>query len=176
MRRDGFWGDGNLLGFGMVRSFAPILGTLVMAVAVQAQNLNEAPKEAPLLVVRGVGAQVYRCDATTSTWVLDHPDADLVDKGGKVVGHHDAGPSWHYQDGSSVQGAVIGKADATEAGAIPWLELRATGSQGTGVLSRVGLIRRTETHGGVAPTSGCKPGDASLRVPYSATYSFYGRP
>jgi hypothetical protein len=133
-----------------------------------------------LLTLEGRGVQVYRCDGTSAAagWVLDHPEADLLDSRRKVVGHHDAGPSWRLEDGSSVKGEVIQKTEADEPRAIPWLVLRATAHQGTGLLAGVETIRRTKTHGGVAPVQGCdgSMAGATVRVPYTALYTFYGKP
>jgi len=133
-----------------------------------------------LLTLEGRGVQVYRCDgaSTPAAWVLDHPEADLLDTRRKVVGHHDAGPSWHLEDGSTVQGEVIERTEAEERGAIPWLLLRATVHEGTGLLAGVATIRRTQTHGGAAPVQGCDRSmtGATVRVPYTAIYTFYGKP
>ncbi len=96
----------------------------------------------------------------------------------KVVGHHDAGPSWRLDDGSSLRDELLDKKPAPEPGAVPWLLLRATTHEGIGALAGVETIRRTQTHGGVAPLQGCDSAmaNATVRVPYTATYTFYGKP
>jgi hypothetical protein len=73
---------------------------------------------------------------------------------------------------------VVEKMVAAEPRAIPWLLLRVTSHQGSGMLANVATIRRTETHGGVAPAQGCDSSmvGATVRVPYTATYTFYGKP
>ncbi len=134
---------------------------------------------AALLTLQGRGVQVYRCDEVpTPAWVLDHPEADLLNTKAKVVGHHDAGPSWRLEDGSAVEGLVVEKTVAPEPGAIPWLLLRVTAHQGIGLLSVAETIRRTQTQGGLAPVQGCDASmlGATVRVPYTATYTFYGKP
>src|SRR5258708_34502807 len=99
----------------------------------------------------------------------------LFDRQGRQVGTHFGGPTWKLDDGSAVVGEVVARADAPEAGAIPWLVLRAKSHDGSGALSRVAYIRRAETKGGAAPKGGC---DAS-RVPeqalmrYSESYQFF---
>jgi hypothetical protein len=143
--------------------------------------LPAQPRNGPLLLtLQGRGVQVYRCDAVGSspTWVLDHPEADLMNDKQKVVGHHDAGPSWHLDDGSAIKGELLEKTPSAEPGAISWLLLRATTHEGTGALADVTTIRRTQTHGGVAPLQGCDNSmvGATVRVPYTATYTFYGKP
>ena len=64
----------------------------------------------------------------------------------------------------------------TEVNSVAWLLVGAKAGTATGKLADVKFIRRTETHGGVAPESGCQStGDAgkTARIPYTATYTFY---
>ncbi len=70
------------------------------------------------------------------------------------------------------------KTDSPESGSIPWLLLRVTEHEGEGALAGAETIRRTETHGGVAPGQGCDAAKAgaTVRVPYAAVYTFYGKP
>ncbi len=62
---------------------------------------------------------------------------------------------------------------------IPWLLLAATPSGATnGALSKITLVRRSDTHGGNALSTGC---DAQhdgkiFRAHYTATYTFYTQP
>jgi uncharacterized protein DUF3455 len=71
-------------------------------------------------------------------------------------------------------GALQASVPAPEAGAIPWLLLRATTRAGDGVLSGVDFIQRIRTEGGVAPAGACDPAaDATVAVPYRARYVFY---
>jgi hypothetical protein len=48
--------------------------------------------------------------------------------------------------------------------------------QGRGILADAAFIRRTDTKGGVAPTTGCDAGHISeqVRMRYSASYQFFG--
>jgi hypothetical protein len=131
-----------------------------------------------VLQAKGDGVQIYACtDAPGGAkWVLKGPDANLVDAAGKTIGSHFAGPTWKLEDGGQVQGELIASRTAPEAGAVAWLLLRAKAGTATGSLADVALIRRTETHGGAAPASGCaSAADAgkTVRVPYTATYTFY---
>jgi len=45
----------------------------------------------------------------------------------------------------------------------------------TGILTTVDFIRRSDTHGGIAPTTGCDAQhvNENARIPYTATYTFY---
>lgn len=131
-----------------------------------------------VLQANGDGVQIYTCtDAPGGLkWVLKAPDAKLLDSSGKVIGHHFAGPTWKLEDGGQVQGELMASRPAPEAGSVAWLLLRAKAGTATGTLAGVAFIRRTETHGGVAPASGCESsGDAgkTVQIPYTARYTFY---
>jgi hypothetical protein len=139
------------------------------------------PASAVLLFELGArGDQIYTCatkpeNPDAYVWTFQAPQAELFNDHGEVVGSHFAGPTWQAQDGSSVKGAVVARADAPSKNAIPWLLLAATPQDGDGVFSTITHIQRLETKGGVAPTKGCAVTNAGeeVRVPYKATYAFY---
>lgn len=163
----------------MVRSrqFSLVLA-LAFTVAAQAQSQTEPPAtQHAVLTVLGKGVQIYACQQVgdVTQWVFQAPEATLFDVAGAKVGIHGAGPVWKYQDGSLLKGGVVAKNPASEAGAVPWLLLKAAGAEGSGILTRIEFIRRLDTHGGVAPATGCDAEHlgAVSRVPYTATYTFY---
>jgi Protein of unknown function (DUF3455) len=154
-----------------MRSFLSLATMLLFAVSAQAQDATTPPStQHALLTVQGQGVQIYTCK--TNQWVFVAPAARLFDVSGIEVGSHGDGPVWHLQDGSSVLGKVIQKTPSPDKGSIPWLLLKSDGTDGAGKLVGVEFIRRSETHGGVAPSGQCDDG-AFSRVPYSATYTFY---
>jgi hypothetical protein len=66
------------------------------------------------------------------------------------------------------------------AGAVPWLLLDAVGTErgpaGGAILAHTTFVQRLNTHGGVAPQTGCDAAanvGATALVPYSADYFFY---
>jgi Protein of unknown function (DUF3455) len=125
------------------------------------------------------GLQIYECrakkdDPAKYEWVFKGPAADLFDEQGKSMGRHYAGPTWESNDGSKIVGELKGKADATEAGAVPWLLLAVKAHEGSGVFSAVTYIQRVNTSGGKAPAE-CEEKSAGkeFRAPYSAVYLFY---
>ena len=128
-----------------------------------------------VLQARGEGVQIYTCAHNNDTWAwkLKAPEATLLDEQHHPIGKHFAGPKWHLDDGSEVQGKLI--ASVPQAGTIPWLTLSAVSTGGEGRLASVNFVRRTDTEGGLAPATGCdaQHADAEVRVPYSAAYSFY---
>ena len=151
--------------------------TLVLAFAcVTADSIAQTAKESIdvpphsrlLLRATGSGDQVYGC--VNGSWVLKAPDAKLLNQEGSVIGRHFAGPTWQLNDGSWVKGKAVAKQVAPDATAVPWLLLESVG--GAGRLGAVRFIQRTGTHGGNAPDGSCSQ-NATLRVPYTATYSFY---
>jgi hypothetical protein len=134
-----------------------------------------------VLEAKGEGLQIYTCSTAQPglKWTLKAPDAKLLDASGKIIGSHFAGPTWKLTDGSQVQGELIASKPSQEANSVAWLLLRAKPGTAAGSLATVGFIRRTETHGGAAPASGCEsPGDAgkTAQIPYTATYTFYSQP
>jgi hypothetical protein len=161
------------------RIFNPILAvTLSLASAAPAQNpTSPPPSQHPILTVTGQGVQIYTCQqsATGPQWVFQAPEATLIDASGSPVGTHGAGPIWKSNDGSSVKGDLLQKSSSPEATSIPWLLLKAVNPSGSGIMTRVEYIRRSDTHGGAVPTTGCDAQhlDTLARVPYTATYTFY---
>jgi hypothetical protein len=133
------------------------------------ESIDVPPHSRLLLRAIGSGDQVYGC--VNGSWALKAPDAKLLNQEGSVIGRHFAGPTWQLNDGSLVKGRAVAKQVAPDAAAVPWLLLESVG--GTGKLGAVRFIRRTGTHGGNAPDGSCSQ-SATRRVPYTATYSFYG--
>jgi hypothetical protein len=138
------------------------------------------PSGATLAVtLKGSGLQNYECRAKADAaggydWAFVGPEAALRDKSDALVGRHSAGPQWEYGDGSKVTGKLVADAPAPKPGNIPWLLLKGTAT-GTGVLSGVTYVQRTNTEGGVAPSDVCNASATGTRraVRYSADYLFY---
>jgi hypothetical protein len=127
-------------------------------------------------VLNATGVQKYTCAATDTgfAWTFVAPEADLFRRGCQV-GIHYAGPTWEYQDGSTVVAARVAGA-TIDPTAIPWLLLAAT-SHGAerGKMTPVTSIQRLSTTGGLAPATGCdaEHAGATADVPYTADYFFY---
>jgi Protein of unknown function (DUF3455) len=130
--------------------------------------------------VYAVGVQIYTNDSTTFAWGLKAPEATLFDADGEVVGIHyayaytPAGapiPAWETESGSLVVGTRVAS-EPGGPGNIPWLLLKATHTEGPGVLEPTTYIQRVQTTGGVMPPIVQQPGQ-EVRVPYTAEYFFY---
>jgi hypothetical protein len=162
---------------------AALLATAIAALSFSAAAQQIPPQLQPtaneqlLFQVHAKGDQIYICQegATQFVWALKAPDAQLFDKDGKPFGRHFAGPSWEAKDGSRVTGKAVVNVPSPDADSIPWLLVDIMSHDGSGVLSRATSIRRLNTKGGKAPTSGCDSVNAGkeVRVPYSADYLFY---
>jgi hypothetical protein len=158
--------------------FRALLVFLLPEAAIFAQNSTQPPlNQQPILTAVGKGVQIYTCRDAPGVlqWAFQAPEATLFDASSREIGTHGAGPIWKIQDGSSVKGALLAKTDAPDPGNIPWLLLKADDHEGVGILAKVDYIRRSETHGGIAPPSGCDAErlGVTVRVPYTATYTFY---
>ncbi len=130
-------------------------------------------------VFNASGVQEYTCQATATGfgWVFIAPDADLylTSNDSNIVGHHFAGPTWEYQDGSFVVARKVAGV-TVDPTAIPWLLLVATSHGGPdGRMTDITSIQRLETVGGIAPATGCDAdhAGAAADVPYTASYFFY---
>ncbi|MFO1327805.1 MAG: DUF3455 domain-containing protein [Rubrivivax sp.] len=152
---------------------------LLSACAVVNDALDPGLDQRPLTTVAARGVQIYECRVASAgaapAWAFVAPDAELLDRQGRSVGTHGAGPHWTARDGSRVDGRVAARRDAPQPGAIPWLLLH-TRSNGTdGVWSRVTAIQRLHTEGGVAPAQGCDAARLGQRaqVPYRADYRLF---
>jgi hypothetical protein len=174
-----------------MRNFRAVF--LALTIALPAVHAQQPPATPPaqvasvdppsdqhlLLELQGDGVQIYACVLNNGAagWKFQGPEAKLKSDKGTDAGTHFAGPSWKLLDGSEVKGSATGTKPASEPGAIPWLLLKVVSKTGAGKLSTAEYITRTNTKGGVAPTTGCDEGHEGqqARVPYSAKYSFYGK-
>ena len=148
-------------------------------------------------VGHAVGIQSYICQPSGAAfaWTFVKPQATLSDDHHEpIVTHYlstnqfetppAARPTWQDSvDMSRVWGTAIASSsdpNFVAKGAIPWLLLRAVGSQpgptGGTALTATTFLQRLTTSGGVAPTTGCaQSADAGkmVSVPYTADYFFY---
>ena len=156
---------------------AALLFSPLLASAQTADPTQPPANQRAVLTVQGRGSQIYSCqpEGAGFQWVFRAPAARLFDTDGNEVGTHGDGPTWIAQDSSSIQGTLLTAAPSPDATSIPWLLLKARDPQRNGILTAVEFIRRSDTKGGVAPSTGCDAthkGDLA-RVPYTATYTFY---
>lgn len=142
-------------------------------------NLKPGTSESVAMVAAAKGVQIYECrlaknQADAYEWALVAPEAELFDGSGRKVGSHYAGPHWEAADGSRIVGTVKERADAPQAGAIPWLLLTAKSVGAEGTFSKITSVQRVNTVGGAAPRAGCSQSTLGtlIRMPYTADYYF----
>ncbi|HTC64832.1 MAG TPA: DUF3455 domain-containing protein [Candidatus Saccharimonadales bacterium] len=169
----------------MFREFASTLLLIAMgfflALSANAQQvmkeLQPPANERILVQVHAKGDQIYTCkaDGAQFGWMLEAPDAQLLDKSGKAFGKHFAGPSWEASDGSRVTGKAVANVPSPDSESIPWLLVSVVSHSGEGVLTPVTFVQRINTKGGKALASGCDAAHVGQesRVPYSADYVFF---
>jgi hypothetical protein len=107
---------------------------------------------------------------------LKAPEAELRDQQGALIGWHYAGPTWKDNDGSEVKGKAVGQVDSPDSDSIPWLLVTITGHSGNGVLSRVTMVQRIHTKGGLPPPAAdCNTSKQNFEAKsrYTADYYFY---
>jgi uncharacterized protein DUF3455 len=119
------------------------------------------------------GAQVYDCRADANgklAWQFREPIATLL-RDGVTAGRHYAGPTWEASDGSAITGKAVANVPGATPADIPWLKLDVIGHRGSGTLSDVTTVQRTNTHGG-AVNGLCDKAGTYYSAPYSADYVF----
>jgi len=159
---------------------AVLLFTLASVSAGASPVDDPVPPDATLVrEVQGGGAQVYACRATNSGpfgWMLIGPRAVLINDDGSDFGTHSAGPTW-----TAIDGSIVGADGAhpvvkiEHEHSVPTLLLRVDSSHGEGILSGVRFVSRSDTEGGLPPSTGCDAAhaDATVASHYSAVYKFY---
>lgn len=148
----------------------------MLALALAGTLLTGAAQAGDAVELRAHGVQIYTCAPAGEgfTWHFKAPEATLVDPLGMDAGRHFAGPSWQAKDGSTVVGEEV-VSSSGEAGAVPWLVLRAKSHTGEGLFEAVKYIVRSRTVGGVPPAGGCDKDHAGAesRADYTAIYTFF---
>lgn len=152
----------------------------------------------PVLRLRGEGLQIYHCQGLsdwagrhyhapkTYRWFPAGPDAKLLDADGKVIGTLTVNPSWKsdgwiwkLDDASTVEGEEVAAEASPEAGSMMWSLLRVKADSASGRFANVAYVRETDTHGGAPDKHACRDdgdGGKTVRLPYTATYTFYSAP
>jgi hypothetical protein len=155
----------------LLLSAAAVLTT--SAARAQVPAALAAPGETVVATFHAEGAQIYDCKADAGgklAWQFREPIATLL-LDGKTVGRHYAGPNWEASDGSAVTGKAVANVPGSTPSDIPWLKLEVVASRGSGTLTGVTTVQRTNTHGGVV-NGLCDRAGTYYSAPYSADYVF----
>jgi uncharacterized protein DUF3455 len=117
-----------------------------------------------------------------------NPDPHDPNTNPRVVADGAIRATWQYSDTSSIwafveQGHSYTLSDFVEPGAVAWLRLTVVGAQdgptGGHTLTKTTFVQRVNTHGGLAPSTGCSSSADVGKLafmPYTADYIFYEGP
>jgi hypothetical protein len=129
----------------------------------------------------GKGTIVYECRDKANMpgqveWTFAGPDAQLMDRSGKVVGRYYGPPAtWESMDGSKLTATQLAVAPSG-ATSLPYQLVKANPAMGSGAMTGVTYIQRVALTGGVAPTTmACTAMNKGQKttVPYQADYIFW---
>ena len=160
-------------------------------------GLEVDPPDHAFLLGHATGFQNYECQPVGPSgsgrvdWVLFTPQATLFDEQNEQIITHFNSPNpieaartvratWQDSaDTSSVWARAVASA-TVDPDAIAWVKLVAVGTRvgptGGTTLSDTTFVQRVNTHGGLAPSTGCDHlPDVGKRafMPYTADYFFY---
>lgn len=131
------------------------------------------------LETTATGLLTYECKATAANatgWVLVTPQADLLDRTGKLVVKYSGPPAtWSHVDGSRVVGTQIALAPRIGETNIANQLSKGTPDAAPGILQNVTYIQRIKTKGGQDLSKACNQVDIGdkLTRPYQADYIFW---
>ncbi len=186
-----------VLTFVVARPLAARAGDTITVPAVPDGLQVTAEEGKVFLVGHATGTQNYIClpAGTGFAFSLFTPQATLVDEDNEKIISHFFAPNpgenrtiratWEYKDQSTIFAATVPNGASSdsrfvEAGAVAWLKLEVKnhldGPTGGVKLSRTTFVQRLNTHGGLAPATGCASStDVGTRafMPYTADYFFY---
>ena len=144
-------------------------------------NLRPPAGQVMFLEALASGVQIYECapkadQPAAYEWAFRAPEAPLVDRRGRSLGKHYAGPTWESTDGSSVVGEVKARDPGPVPTAIPWLLLNAKSTAGAGVFGATKSIQRVQTVGGLPhPALRCRECQAVGACPVHRNLLFLPR-
>lgn len=127
-------------------------------------------------VLSAQGIQQFQCtaDANGRYWKFITPQAELKDAKGHVVARQGSEGSVFAKDGSILVAKIEKYADDASPGNLRDLVYRTTWRGKEGMLTGITHIKRSNGKGGV-PLTRCSPSQlgSTLKVPFTATYTFY---
>jgi hypothetical protein len=153
----------------------PALASALLATSALAQLPTEvdAPEEAPVLKLHGVGAQLYECKTGPDgklVWTFREPVAALMLEG-HSIGQHYRGPTFEHIDGSAIVIKPIASAPSPDGKSIAWLKADVVDRRGRGALSGATTVQRINTQVGLMEGP-CDEAGVVRGAPYTADYIF----
>lgn len=162
------------------RRLLPLALSFVLAGCSTIQNifdpLSPGADSSAAFVLTAKGVQQFQCtaDANGRYWKFITPQAELTDGEGRVVARQGSEGSFFAKDGSILAAKIEKYADKATPGNLRDLVYRTTSRGKEGMLTGITHVKRTDGKGGV-PLTRCSPSQlgATLKVPFTATYTFY---
>ena len=144
-------------------------------------RIQVPPGNVVALETTATGLLNYECKANPANegkigWVLVSPQAELVDRTGKVVAKYSGPPAtWTHMDGSSVVGTQVAVAPRPGATNLSYQLSKGAPGAAPGVLQNITYIQRIKTKGGQDLSKACTQTDMGdkLTLPYQADYIFW---
>ena len=133
------------------------------------------------LETTATGLLNYECKANANAagtigWVLVSPQAELVDRTGKVVANYSGPPAtWLHTDGSSVVGQQLAVAPRPGATNLAYQLSKGMPGAAAGAMQDITYIQRVKTKGGQDLSKACGSAElgSKLTLPYQADYIFW---
>lgn len=162
------------------RRLLPLALSFVLAGCSTIQNifdpLSLGADSSAAFVLTAKGVQQFQCtaDANGRYWKFITPQAELTDGKGRVVARQGSEGSFFAKDGSILAAKIEKHADKATPGNLRDLVYRTTSRGKEGMLTGITHVKRTDGKGGV-PLTRCSPSQlgVTLKVPFTATYTFY---
>jgi Protein of unknown function (DUF3455) len=161
-------------------AIAPPASSTIIDQSTLPESIQIPPQHSLVLDAPGAGQVSYRCrpkasDASQFEWGFIGPEAQLMDRGGAVIGRYFGPPTtWLHNDGSSVGGFPL-RVSLNGPGNLPLQIIQAVQKQAPGVLANVSIVQRLNTEGGLAADLAC--GSAQVgqvqTVTFTADYLFW---
>jgi hypothetical protein len=183
------------LGLSMMVVLPQAAGAQTLTPPIVPASLEVPAPNQVFLVGHAIGTQNYVCRPGASlgrvAWTLFTPQATLFGERNEQLITHFFSPNpdeagavvratWESSVDTSMVWARANAAVTVDPNSIAWLLLERVGAQagptGGQTVSESTFIQRVNTHGGLAPATGCdRPADLGRTafVPYTADYFFY---
>lgn len=127
-------------------------------------------------VLTGKGVQQFQCtaDANGRYWKFITPEAQLTDGKGRTLARQGSEGNFFAKDGSILVAKIEKYSEKTTAGNLRDLVYTTSSRGKKGILTGITHVKRSQGKGGV-PLIRCSASQlgSTLKVPFTATYTFY---
>ncbi len=164
----------------VLRLLLPVAAALALGGCATIENLMDpvAPKtgDKAAFVLTASGVQQFQCtaDAKGRYWRFIAPEASLVDAKGRQLVRQGSDGSFFAEDGSMLASKIEKYSKESSPENIRDLLYKTSSRGKQGILTGITHVKRSNGKGGM-PLTRCSPSQLgqSLKVPFTATYTFY---